>query len=1039
MKKLLETLLSVQKKYSVLFFAILLGVIATMVMIALNSKIDAFPDFTNIQVQIITLVPGKAAEEVERLVTIPLESAVNGVEGLLDQRSISQFGLSVITLTFEDNVESRQARLAVSQRIEDASLPDGIKPDLSPDSTPIGEIYRYTLQGDKPVDELRLIEDWTLEREFKSIQGVADVNSFGGPVRQIEVQIDQAKLKTVGLSINDVAQGLSDSHLNAGGSYITHGQESYLVRSIGVFHKPEELEDAVIASVNTVPVKVRDIGKVVIGHKLRLGQVGRNRDDDVVQGIVLMRTGGDALKICQRIKEKVKYLNENVLPKGVKLVPCYDRTDLITRCTHTIAHNVLFGILLVVILLIAAFGLQYWKLILGVTVVIPFALLSAFFGLFLLGISPNLISLGAVDFGIIVETSIFAAEAVILNFKWKRFDGKNLVSTLSEVLAPGLVSAAILIVAFVPILSLEHVTGRIFRPLAITLICALIGGQLGAFLFIPTFASWVNPEVHRKSLGEDSIEKFIEYCSWLGKKLSIIPMWAVGIILAGVIGLLLMGLGAEFLPNLNEGNLWIHAYAPQSISREAMVEITAKIRERLMRIPEVVDVVSQIGRPDDGTDTGGINFDEISVVLKPPEQWKSAKTVDGFIALAAKELQSIEGVDFAFSQYIQDNIDEAISGAKGGSLALKIYGPDLAKLAEIGNQVQSILSGVQGVGDCTVDELFGQPEIRFNINRALADRYGLRVADAEGVLENALMGKFATQLVDEFGRAVDIVVKPELNAEPNIGNLKNLPILTASGSKVPLGAVADAKLTEGLVRIYRDGSERFIAIALSVRDRAVVDFVNDAMSKINKAVHLPEHYRFEWAGSFQNAREASRKLMVIIPICLAIILIILVSWYKKWKYALLMFWEIPFALIGGILALRLMNLNMSISAASGAVILVGVSFLTAMMLITDWVGLGDYMNGVKRHGPDAAASRMLNTDYTELGSIWAALKRRGPGMVISNGVAIVGLIPAAFSTGVGSEMARPFAVMIFGGLISSLLFSITVLPAMLSRVKLDKK
>lgn len=1015
MKKIISALIQFQSKYHFLFLSMILAFVAFGIHVAVKSEIEAFPELTNTQVQIITQVPGKASEEMERQVTVPLEVATNGLPGLINQRSISIFGLSVITLTFDDDVKIRTARLDTAQRLSDAELPEGVKPELSPDTTPVGEIFRYTLSGNLPVGELKLIEDWTLEREFKSIPGVADVVSFGGPTHTVEVRVDLPKIKSLGLSVSSIAQALGQNHANAGGSLITRGEETVIVRSLGLYEKPENLEDAVVATQNRVPIRVRDIGSVQIGHKQRLGQVGRNDDDDVVEGIILLRQGGNALETCAKIREKIKDLNENILPKGTVIDSYYDRTDLIHRSSYTVFHNILFGVFLVCAVLLFGFGLRFWRVIIAVALIIPFALLVSFMGLKVCGYVPNLISLGAVDFGIIIETAIFAAEALI--FKWaheKTADQRKSISgILGEVFGPALLCAVLLIIAFIPILTLQRVEGRIFRPLGITLVCAVLGGQVGALLFIPAVSQSINPSSLAMSHAEKWMKvvtgKFEAFARRIGK-LPQIELKSGIVFLILLIGLS-SSIGREFLPNLNEGALYIRATAPSAISREASSKLGHEIREILRTIPEVRDVTSQIGRPDDGTDVNSFDNNEIFVVLAPPSEWKSASSLDGFVEIAQRKLSSIRGVAFNFSQPIKDNVDEAISGVKG-ELVLKIFGNHLITLQNTANQVEEALKKVRGVEDVGTEQLLNQPELRFVMNREVLARYGLRVRDAEDVLESAMLGKSAAKLIDDQGRAIDIVVKPNLPDSPNLDLLRSLPIITPDGAKIPLGDVSNPSLQNGVARIYREEGKRRIAIKCSVRNRPVVDFVKEANRMIHEKVKIPEKMTLKWYGSFENAQRAGIQLLIIVPICLAAMLILLFTWFRSWQLVSLLLWEIPFSLTGGLILLKIFGLNLSISAAAGAVVLIGVSLLTGMMLITGW---------------------------RSTGSSWSALHKEARGIILSSGVAIIGLVPAAFSHGMGSETAKPFAVTILGGLMSSLICTLGVMPAIIHQRKFETK
>lgn len=1007
MKWALAHWIAFEEDRKLLFVSILLAVVAAGAWVAFHSEIEAFPDVTNVQVQVITQFPGKPSEEVERRVTIPVEVVTNGIRGLINQRSVSLFGLSVVTLTFDDNVAIRQARLDVSQRLQDAELPEGIRPALSPESTPVGEIFRYKLEGTPPVDELRLVEDWTMERELKSIPGVADVVSFGGPTRTVEVRANPQRLASQGFSLADVAQALGQDHANAGGGLMTRGEETYVVRSLGLFESPEAFENAVIGMRGkNVPVRIRDVGSVRLGHRPRLGQVGADDDDDVVQGIVLLRKGADTLQTCARIREKVSELNARFQPLGFEIVPIYDRTELISRSSHTVFHNIGFGIGLVVLLLSLGLGLGCWPLVLAVGLIIPFSLAASFTGMKLFGVSPNLISLGAVDFGIIVETAIFAVESVLLALRDRGRRREAVTDALGGVLGPAFVCAFLLVIAFVPILSLQRVEGRIFRPLGITLISALIGGQVGALVFVPFLSGLVKPDFKGSAPLEPAFKVALEACDRWGRRLSRIsrPFLAVGGGCALAIVVLLIGLGREFLPQLNEGGLWVRVTAPPTISREAAVELAREVRTRLRTIPEVTHVVSQIGRPDDGTDSNGFDNIEFLVSLVAPDRWRTARTIDGLTERAKKALDGLPGVDLQFTQYIKDNVEEAISGVKA-ELVIKIFGPDLTELQRLADEIARVLRTVPGADDVSADRLLGQPELRFVANRDMLARYGLRISDAADLLETSLQGKAATRLTDKQGRSVDVVIRPELPETPTRDQLAALPILTAGGAKIPLGDIANPTLSEGVARIYRETGRRRIAVKASVRGRPVVQFVKAASTAITASVKLPPHYELQWSGSFENAERAGNQLILVVPLCIAAMLIVLYTWFNCWTPVLLLLWEVPFCAIGGLAALRLAGLNLSISAAAGAIVLMGVSLLTGMMLISEWL---------------------------HLGSPWEALKEEGRGILLSSGVAILGLVPAAFSRGIGAETARPFAVMILGGLISSLLLTLIVLPALLA-------
>lgn len=1019
MEKLLKLSIYLINERFPLYLALLLAAFGYGAYVAYNSEVEAFPDVTNVQVQVITQYPGKAAEEVERQVTIPLETVTNGLPGLLNQRSISMFGLSVITLTFDDNVQSKQARLDVNMRLSDVDLPTSAEVGLSPDSTPVGEIYRFVIQGNKSIDELRLIQDWTVMREIKSIQGVADVVVFGGKRRSIDVMVDLEKLKEYNLDFQSIVDEIGKNNLNAGGGFILRGDQGFLVRSLGLFEEPSTLENAVIATRDQIPIRVNDIGSVQFGSKPRLGKVGLNDNDDVVEGIVLLRKGSDTIGTCERIKEKVKYLNENVLPRGVSIKQISDRTELIEKSSHTVYHNIFFGIFLVCTLLLIGFGWHFWKLVLAVVMIIPFALLAAFVGVKLSGFSPNLISLGAVDFGIIVETAIFCAEAVIAGlstldkFADERKKNQTIIDSLKEVIGPALLCAFMLIIAFLPILSLQRVEGRIFRPLGITLISALIGGQIGALLFIPLAAKFSPIHSHSGSWQERYSHKLFEYIRKSTEFFGRMPKLKVSTIATffSVIALLYLYLGKEFLPNLNEGSIYVRVVAPATVSGKTTTIMAGKIRSLIKQIPEVRDVISQTGRPDDGTDVNGFDTIEFFVTLVPPEDWKTSSTLEGLTQAVQKKLSGLDGLEISFSQPIKDNVDEAISGVKG-ELVIKIFGPKTEVLQELGNQIEKIVAKAEGAQDVAVERLFGQPEFRFVMDHDRLGAYGLTVSDAAASLENSLVGRYATKMMDASNRFVDVMVKPQLPEKVTTSSLENLNVNTGPGAKVYLRDVTQNTLTSGITRIYREVGERRVAVKISVRGKAIVDFVETVDREIRQKVKFPHYYRMSWAGSFENANRAGKQLMIVVPICLFAIIILLHTWFNNWTLVQLLLLEIPFGVVGCLGGLALWGLNLSISAAAGVIVLIGISLLTGMMYISDWVKTQD---------------------------AWLSLNNKGLSILVSSGVAIIGLIPAAFSTGIGSETAKPFAVAILCGLVSSLFFTLVLLPRILEKERVTSK
>ncbi len=899
MKKFLRSFLAVLESQTLLITTIILGALGACLWIALQSEIQAFPEFTNVQVQVITQFAGKAAEEVERQVTIPVEVATNGLPGLINQRSISLFGLSVITLTFADNVESRQARIDVAQRLQDVAFPEGAVHALNPDTTPVGEIFRYTIETDQPSDAARLFQDWVIERSLKGIPGVADVVTFGGPVRSYDAMIDLSRARKFGIDVNDVIAGVERNNSNAGGSPVSRGEESYLVRSLGLYRDSTELEQAVVASPKGVPVRIGDIGFVKIGSKFRNGQVGRNSSDDVVEGMVLLRKGADTLSTCEAVRGKIQELNNKVLPQGTKIVPFYDRTDLIRRSAGTVTHNVVFGIVLVIVLLTIGIGIRYWTLILAVGLIIPLALIIALVGVRFFGLAPNLISLGAVDFGIIVETAIFAVEALIVSLSSSnRKDSEVLSATLARTLSPAFLCAFLLLIAFIPILTLQQVEGRIFRPLGITLLFALLGGQIGALIFVPFAMRWAPAgQTHR---GESYFHRGV---SFLEKKLSILGLQfskfrlLFPVVLAALFVVatsLFSFLGTEFLPNLNEGAIYVRAIGPKTQSLAMAVDLAAQMRKRASTVPEALDVITQIGRPDDGTDINGFDVIEMFVVLKDPKDWVTSRHLDGIVEAFQEKMEDLEGVEFSFSQPIKDNVDEAISGVKG-ELVIKIFGPDLNILQSLATQARKLLSSAEGAKDVFSDDLTGLPELRFTFLRDVISRFGLNTVDVQATLETALLGKVAGTMIDDSNRFIDILVRPILPENPTYKDLEQLPLATPEGGSIPLDEATSTEIVDGVTKIFRESGQRRVAARSSVRGRPVVELVKEVDAKINSTVKVPPGYNYQWSGSFENAKRAASRLMVIVPLCFAVILVILYAWFKSWTAVGLVVMQVPFA------------------------------------------------------------------------------------------------------------------------------------------------
>jgi len=986
--------------------------------------IEAYPDVTNVQVQVITAFPGHAAEEVERLVTIPVENEMNGIPGRASLRSISIFGLSVVTIVFDDGTDRAYARQQAFERMQHVELPGGAAPSLSPDSTPVGEIFKYTLKAPPgfPAVELKALEDWVVERKLRQVPGVVDVSGFGGPTKQYQVLVDPLKLRSYGASMRQVYDALASGNRNAGGSYIEHGPEMYIVRGLGLVRDEKDVGGIAVATRGGTPIRIRDVATVTVGSAVRLGLVGKNADDDVVQGIVLLRKGENALRVLDGIRAKVREINERHLPPGVEMIVHYDRTDLIDRTLHTVLHNMAEGIVLVLAVLVAFLGFSNLGAAGAVALVIPLSLLGAFILLDLRGIPANLISMGAVDFGVIVDPAVFVVENVLRLLEERGGRVRSLYSLVAqgaaEVGTPQLFSTAIIVTAFVPLFTLQRVEGRIFRPVALTLTFTLIVGTLLAITLVPVLASFVL--ARRKAAGEPAFVHRLTgaYRPLLGRALA--NRKAVVGTAAGLLGLTacaLPYLGSEFLPKLDEGALWVRVTMPGSVGPTEARSVVGRVRGVLREFPEVTTVVSQLGRPDDGLDVNGFDTGEIFVDLKPREEWKTARDRDHLVAAMNERLARIPGIEVSFSQVIEDNVNEAVSGVKG-ELAVKVFGEDPAVLQGIADQVADAIRKVPGAADVAAERLAGQPQVQISLDRDAIARYGLSVLDVEEVVETALGGRAATQVL-EGERSFDLVVKMAPGAVSDVESLRHLPIVGPNGEKLALDSVADVAVRPGFARIYREENARRVAVKLSVRGRDLGTLVREASAAVRKQVKLPPGYALEWAGSFENQQRALRRLAVIVPLTLVAIFFLLFTAFDSTAFALLILLNVPFAAMGGVWALGLWRLNLSVSAMVGFVALLGVSVMNGVLLV-------QRIRDLRREG------RALEEAVSE-----GAVSRFRP-VLMTALMAELGLLPAALSTAVGSETQRPFAVVIIGGLVTATLLTLFVLPTLYGLFETEK-
>lgn len=981
--------------------------------------VEAYPDVTNVSFQIITLFPGHAAEEVERLVSIPIENQMNGIPKRTSIRSISLFGLSQVTITFEDDANVDYVRNQAAQYLSAVELPAGAQASLSPNATPVGEIFRYTLQAPKgfPGAELKALEDWVVERQFRTVPGIVDVVGFGGPTKQYQVLVDPAKLRSYGITLSQIFDALSKGNQNAGGSYIEHGPELYIVRGLGFVQSLDDIRDIAVDTRGGTPIKIGDLGEVQTGSQLRLGRVGKiipgqPDQDDVVMGIVIMRRGENALEVLKRVHAKVEDINRDYLPAGVKLVPHYDRTDLTERTLHTAGRNMIEGIVLVLLVLVLFLGLGNFRSALIVAAVVPLSLLGAFFLLDLRGIPANLIALGAIDFGIIVDSAVIVIEDVLHKLEQNRERIHRLheviVEAVQEMGRPILFAKIILLTAFVPLYMLQSVEGRIFRPMALTLTFALLTGTMLALTLVPVMASFA---LNKKFAAEESWivhRLYACYRPLLDRAFKSRAIFLGGaVVILVMAGVVLAHIGTEFLPKLDEGSLWVRGFMPQTISPTESDRLSRHVRALLASFPEVKTVVTQLGRPDDGTDINGWDVIETAVELKDRSEWKTASTRDGLVAAMNQKLSTIPGMSFQFSQYIEDNVNEAVSGVKA-ELSIKIYGNDVQELQRLADQAVDILQKIPGSADVGTENLTGQPQVQIIIDRSAIARYGLSVADVQQIIETALGGATATQVL-EGERTFDLVVKLAPKATSDLGAIRKIPVFGSSGERLTLGDVTSIDVRSGFARVLREENERRTVVKFSVRGRDLGSLIAEAKQKVGSEVKLPAGYRMEWSGAFENQQRAIRRLQVIVPITLMAIFFLLFTAFDSGRLAFLILLVVPFAAVGGLFALPLAGLNLSVSALVGFMALFGIAMLNGVILverIRELRGEGQPLMSAIRNG---AASRVRPVVMTAL-------------------MAAFGLLPMALSTAVGAETSRPFAVVIIGGLMTATLVTLFVLP-----------
>jgi len=986
--------------------------------------IDAFPDVTNTSVTIISQWPGRSAEEVEKFVTRPLEIAMNPAEKKTSIRSSSLFGLSVVKITFEDDVDYAFARLQINNHLADADLPDGVSPSVEPPYGPTGEIYRFTLTSNRRSPrELKTIEDWVVEREIRAVPGIADINSFGGEVKTYQITVDPKKAVQYNVTPLQLYDAVSKSNVNVGGDVIDQAGQAYVVRGIGLLHDIDEIKNIVINNIKGTPIYVKTIAEVTESALPRLGQVGRDKDPDVNEGIVVMRKGENPSVVIKNLKIKINELNTKILPDDVKLKMFYDREDLVNFATNTVLHNMAEGIIFVTI--IVFLFMADWRTTLIVSLIIPLALLFAFICLKLKGMSANLLSMGAIDFGIIIDGAVVMVEGifVVLDHRAKEvgMENYNQLSKLGMIKKACLVNGKgiffaklIIITGLLPIFSFEKVEGKMFSPLAWTLGFALLGAVIFTFTFVPALASvLLDKNVKEKN---NLFVKFItrnamHFYSLCFKGRNIVFPIAISALLVSLYCFTL--LGTEFLPELNEGAIYVRATGPLSISLKESVKLANEMRNVFLSFDEVKQVMSQTGRPNDGTDATGFYNIEFHVDIFPQEQWKIKETKEELIERMQKKLNYIPGIDLNFSQPISDNVEEAVSGVKG-SIVVKMFGDDYKYIENREQSIYAILKGVKGIEDLGIMHNMGQPELQIDLNQQKMAQYGVTAADANAVIEMAIGGKAATQIY-EGERKFDLRIRyPESfrNNEDAIGDLR---VPTLNNNTVPLREISSIKKITGISMIYRDDHQRYGAIKFSIRGRDMGSTIKEAQDKVDTQIKLPKGYSLQWAGDFENQQRATKRLGQVVPISLLIIFFILFILFGNFRDSLLVLNNVPFAIMGGILALLITGINFNISAGIGFIALFGICVQNGVILITKF------------------KSNILELKHhTNWGTFAIAIKagvadRLRP-VVMTALMAAIGLLPAAMSNGIGSEASKPLATVVIGGLITNTIFNLFIFP-----------
>ena len=1016
MHKFVEKIISFSLKNHILILFLTGILLVGGVMCFINTPIEAYPDVTNTRVKIIAQWPGRSAEEIEKFVTLPIMQQLNTIPRKTDVRSTSLFGLSVVNVLFEDGVDDFYAQQYASNRMQDIDLPEGCELSIEPPSGATGEIFRYILKSDLPIREVSAINEWVVQRELLSVPGVATIASFGGEEKMYEIKVNPTELINYNLSPLQVYEAVASSNINVGGDVIQKGNQAYVVRGIGLLESVEDIENILIEVKGSTPIRVKQVATVSVSSKPRLGQVGLNNDDDVVQGIVIMLRGQNPSEVINSLKLKIDELNDRILPSEVKIVPFMDRTKLVNTTLQTVLKNMLEGILLVS--LVVFIFLFNWRTTLIVASVIPLSFLFAIIMLRIQGLPANLISMGALDFGLLLEGTLVIVESIYSEMERKsrelgsgfiRISKNGLIKKSASSVASHIFFAQIiLIVALIPIFSFQKVEGKMFSPLAFTLGYALLGSLLLSLTYVPVMCKIMLKKPikerrnHISNFFTKNIYRLYELCTRHKK-----------VVITGFIMLLTICVirfiywGSEFIPSMNEGAIYVRATLPNSINLDESVRITKEMKHKLQQFAEVDFILTQTGRPNDGTDATGFFNIEFHTELKPEKEWKRKVSKDELIIQMQDSLNIYPGIVFAFSQPIQDNVEEYVAGVKS-ALVIKIFGNDLHQLEDLADQTAATIKEIHGIEDVNVFRSIGLPELQIKLEESKMARYAVSMADAQAVVEMAIGGKAATTFY-ENERTFDVMVRFQKEFRDNEDKIGNILIPTMDGKQVPLKEIADIKFITGPAFIYREGSSRYVGIGFSIRDRDLGSTIAEAQQKVNENVKLNTENKMVWAGEFESQQRATKRLMVIIPIVLLIILFLLYMNFGTVKDTLIAASAMPYAFIGGFISIWITGTDFGISTGVGFIILFGIVCINSILLIA------------------LMKKNMLQTKDLKL-SINETIKTRIRPILMIALMGSFGLLPAALSTGMGSEVQKPLAIMIVGGILICMILSFTVLP-----------